>query len=480
MIKYEFFDYDKMNERLNNLIKTKYKNEVRKLKPIAYSPCGFEVEHYVIGKGDKHFIVMGGTHGNEIIGPDFVTQLMENIASGEGYFKDFDENSITIDFIPCQNPEGFIISTEILKKYLEGKSEDVLQTLSRSYWQAYREDDRRELLLNKFLTDLGAENNIKENFWDKFRFKEISKKELFEFCQENFNINKETFEKLWKEKIIPSSGIIKNGKIINNGNRYEVFPDISYEDIEEKDERYIKLKEKVKNIMQKDYTGYTFPKESLIDWRSNARGIDLNKNNPINLNLKLEERNLKNKKLFGSLRFSNLLREVPGPQGSPSINMDVFEFEPENYGLLKYLINQIENGEYIGMISYHGTGGLIYYHPLKPQTIRHEMDKEIVSQIDEINTFIADIYEKETGYIKQDYPKKITGTGDMLRNLIPGFLLIELSKMGGNPLGPYGDKDGNYTQTISTNFKAFSETIKYAKEVLEKENKKKELKKVIK
>ena len=46
----------------------------------------------------------------------------------------------------------------------------------------------------------------------------------------------------------------------------------------------------------------------------------------------------------------------------------------------------------------------------------------------------------------------------MIRQMLPGFLIIELSKMGGNPLGSYGDKN-NYKQVINDNIIAFNEIL---------------------
>ena len=44
--------------------------------------------------------------------------------------------------------------------------------------------------------------------------------------------------------------------------------------------------------------------------------------------------------------------------------------------------------------------------------------------------------------------------------MYPIDLLIELSPMGGNPIGPYGDKKGNYKKTIESNIKAFKSSMK--------------------
>ena len=52
------------------------------------------------------------------------------------------------------------------------------------------------------------------------------------------------------------------------------------------------------------------------------------------------------------------------------------------------------------------------------------------------------------------YPDRITGVGDLLRKKYTASFILELSKMGGNPIGPYGDKNGNYMLTMESNMDA--------------------------
>lgn len=96
-IKFEILDYKKYNERLYNICNNpRNKFQVVKKPELGKSRCGFPIEHYTIGNGSKHIVYMGGAHGNEIIGVDFVTQLMNNIALGKGIFGDFDPEEFTI------------------------------------------------------------------------------------------------------------------------------------------------------------------------------------------------------------------------------------------------------------------------------------------------------------------------------------------------------------------------------------------------
>ena len=54
----------------------------------------------------------------------------------------------------------------------------------------------------------------------------------------------------------------------------------------------------------------------------------------------------------------------------------------------------------------------------------------------------------------------LSGCGDLLRSVFPGVILVELSKMGGNPISPYGDIFGNYRNVIKDNLKAFGSSLK--------------------
>lgn len=462
----EFITYDKLNEYLEILTNSKSKNKVIKRKDLATSPCGFPITHYTIGNGPKHITVMAGTHGTEIIGIDFILKLMKVISEGHGVYKNFDSNKFTLDFIPCQNPEGFIIVTESLKPYVNNLTENEFEKLSKEYYLNYCKDDKVYIEINKLLSSLSDEkqrSNIIKKFWDENRLKDITHNLILNFCQDNLkpttNLSDkidELFKNFYELKIIDDL----NDKVISkNKFHHQMFPDINYQNLPEKDERYILLKNKVKTIMETKYGNYSFNSAALVDWRANSNGVDLNKNNPNNFKIKNEEkRKNKFKPLFGNLRFVNLMREVPGPQGKVSISDDKFTFEKENIGLLKHLLNLKKEEKYVGALSYHGTGGVIYSRPKDYRSVKDKQKSEALKTIDTYNDEFAKAYQKITEYNIMPYPKELTGTGDMIRQMLPGFLIIELSKMGGNPLGPYGDKN-NYKQVINDNIIAFNEIL---------------------
>ena len=449
-----FITYDKLNKYLYELTNNNYKNKVTKHPAIAFSPCGFPIEHYSIGHGHKHLVVIAGTHGTEIIGIDFVLKLMKAIAQGTGIYKDFAQNEITIDFIPCQNPESFIIVTESLKQYI---NEQNFQKISYEYYLNYRKDDIIYTKVNEFFKSLTQDKKVINNFWDEFRQKNISSSDLEQLLN-NHQINKNKIINLFDE--LKKLNIIDDNVIPKEKFHYSMFPNLNYKNLPEIDNRYIKLKNKIQKIMETNYDNYKFPKQSIIDWRANSNGVDLNKNNPKNFKFKNKEKENNNfKPLFGKLRFNSLMREVPGPQGTSSVNNQKFSFEPENLGLLKLLLNLKKDDKYAGVLSYHGTGGVIYFRPKNYLEEKDLKKAKLLKEIDEINTNMAKAYQIYTGYKEMPYEQNPIGTGDMIRQILPGFLIIELSKMGGNPLGPYGDKD-NYQKLINDNIIALNSLIK--------------------
>ena len=120
-------------------------------EPIGFSDCGFPILHYSIGNGPYEVLYMGGAHGNEIIGVDFILQLMRNMALGNGKFCDFDPNLFTVHFIPVQNPEGFFTTTYALDSVLKDKSSLEKEDFCRDYYLNYRSSNGDILNIQKLL-----------------------------------------------------------------------------------------------------------------------------------------------------------------------------------------------------------------------------------------------------------------------------------------------------------------------------------------
>jgi len=220
-------------------------------------------------------------------------------------------------------------------------------------------------------------------------------------------------------------------------------------------EKYKKIKDKVSKIYEK-YKD--LPKGSLITWSANADGIDLQANskyNPAINKIKKGETIYKD-----NLRHSNIKISHPGPINCPFDIEEGFKYTNEIIAINEFLKKLNKENKLYAYYNYHSTGGIIYQRPIKS----NECEKDIKEKTIE-NYFFSKIY---AGKPEENYPSykieknegKRTSTNDFFRIKYPIDLLIELSSMGGNPIGPYGDKKGNYKRTIESNIKAFKTSMK--------------------
>lgn len=467
-IDYEILNYEKFYRRLNEIcLNEANKFPVEKLESLGKSKCGFNIEHFKIGNGPTHIVYMGGCHGNEIISVDYVTQLMKNIALGLGEYQSFDHNEFTIDFIPCQNPEGFFTTTYALNSYMKNMTDEEVESFSKNYYNAYKKDDINAITVNKIINTFCTNINLSLNkvelqkaFWDLYRNQEIDITKIINFLMQYSKTTElqavtELVKSIWQEKLQPNY-IIPKDKYHN-----AIFADLTIDCIPEIDEAHIKLKEQLKKL----YKDNKFPIGTLANFFSNASGVNLNDNNEFFYN-DLKERIAKDGNVYGNLRDNNLLKNIPGPIGTPCENIDEpFKYSEENIALLDFLASQ-EDHNY-AFINCHGTGGLFYLYPVTENDMiqAHEDGVERKFQF-YINNRLATEYTKETGkvyeeftgtnapYKTQGYPEKITGVGDVLRKKYLASFLLELSKAGGNPIAPYCDREGNYKLTMLANFRA--------------------------
>lgn len=382
-MEYKLLDYKKLLDVLDE-IKNNDRNVNRVIEeaPIVYTKFGFPVMHYTIGRGRKHIVVMGGTHGCELIGVDFVTKLMKSIALGEGIFANFDSSKYTIDFFPLQNPEGFVISTTAINKVIPSDvTNKELERLCHNYYLFYREDDI----------------NTKNNPFDR-----------------SLKLHQKMFSSV-------------------------TFDDLSDDDYE--------LKQHIKYLDQL----YKYPSGSMVTWRSNGSGVDLNANNPDNPRISTVGEGIS----YDTRRYNNIINNFPSPSGVPCLSKNNFEFENENLALFNFLANLHERENFLALFTYHSTGGVIYHRPYSFPGQNYERNVYV-------NNVLASIYGRVTGYKTSGYTyldnPGLGGSGDLLRSFLPGIFLIELSPMGGNPIGPYGDIN-NYYRTIKDNIAAFQATF---------------------
>lgn len=221
----------------------------------------------------------------------------------------------------------------------------------------------------------------------------------------------------------------------------QVFEDTNHSCI---NKDYTLLRESVEEILS------NHPKGSIINWASNGNGIDLNSNS-IYKQVSPFEYNRQNV-------YNNIRMDIPSPIGYPGKNnQEAFSkaFQEEiEISSLKQLLKTLDNNyNLLGYLNYHSVGGLIYQRP-----------KFINKFYLTYNYLISKYYQEYT--IKNNYKygivektsDEITSVNDILKIKYPGNLLIELSPMMGNPIGPFGDIN-NYKQTIDCNIKSFIYTM---------------------
>lgn len=186
------------------------------------------------------------------------------------------------------------------------------------------------------------------------------------------------------------------------------------------------------------------PKGSIIDWASNGNGIDLNANTKINIK--------KEGTLNKTIAYNNIRADIPSPIGHPGNNQSKNFTQEIEIISLENLLKSLKNN-CVAFLNYHSVGGLIYQRP--------ENDDKFITSY---NYILSKFYQENTikNASKYDIVKGQSGraisVNDQLRQKYPGNILVELSPMGGNPIGPFGDPN-NIKNTIESNIYSFIYTM---------------------
>ena len=483
-ISYNKLSIDFYNEQIRNLLNDEKLIKLGiKRKILGYSTYGYPIDLISVGHGFYDLFVVGGTHSSEIITVDFILQLLKNISD----FEEFDPNFFTIKFIPIQNPEGFDICTSVFSDV----SSTNFQSKSMEYFLRYRTD----YLIFKAINDFNSLYDVSENssmFLSNF-------KSLI-----NNNVN---WKNLSDKRAFPNIKIFNN--IVNSfsdGNDFTflftflsnacltVIDKINSNDLHDSflyyfmnilNDSFTSISKvsltrynKLHQMMFKDssislkspslnrnvnlvYSILDNPKGSIITHDSTGRFINLNANNLLNPGISCIKNNILK---YGIGPKSNVRNYFPGPLGMPCLDVNNFKYTIENKLLYNLLKSSYDNGKYLAILLYHGTGGMIYYKPYQ-----YLMSDKNFSYFFDYNNNIADIYnegissvnDSNCGYKKMD-DSGTSGYGDLLRRIFPGVLLIELSRMGGNPIAPYGDCSNIYN-TLNENFLGFKKVLNFFK-----------------
>lgn len=471
----DFYD-GKINEILNDesLIKMGIRRDI-----LGFTTYGYPIDLISVGYGDHDLFIVGGTHSCEIISVDYVLQLIKNISS----FPEFDPNVFTIKVIPIQNPEGFDICTSSLF----GISDIDFESKSKEYFLRYRTDSLIFKVTRDFnaLFDYDSATSMLNGFKELIKspnWKNLSDKRampnivIFNGMIECFD-NPRDFDELFTylskcctsvisklddslhDSFLKSFMEILNDSFISRMNvdltKYQKLHQMMFDGVSVFDLKSSSLEDSVRRV----YSNPINPRGSIVTHDSTGQFINLNANHTNNPGISV----IKNNEVrYGFGPRSNVRNYFPGPLGIPCLDVNNFEFAPENRLLYDLLIDSYSNGRYFATLLYHGTGGMIYYKPYEDL-----MSKSDYSQYLSFNSDIANIYNEgishvnasNTGYRKLE-DSGYTGYGDLLRRTLPGVLLIELSRMGGNPISPYGDSSNIYN-TFNENFEGFRYLLDY-------------------
>lgn len=489
-VNYDKINYSKYREKIKNIINNP---ELQKFglnyEILGFTNYDYPIEAITLGYGDKEMFIVGGTHGSEVIGIDFVMQLIDNIPNME----QFNPELYKIIFIPLQNPEGFDISSSTFSDI----ADEEYREKSYEYYERHRTDVLISMAmssLNEFVSELLNSNYIisaqllllklkqfinNDNKWQSLNdVRAIPQIDvLIKKINEIDNVT--DFNDLKSQLISVSNSILRNLNFSDSKEqgfmllltefRNGFSGDLIWNDIDNENRKKLHqlmfenvgfdniAGEALKKQVTKLYNDYPFPEGSQIKFDANGNGVNLNANTFTNPGIKLKQEGTI---VYGNRDRDNIPRYFKGPIGAPSVDVNHFEYEKENKYLFNILNDSYNRGKYLFTFLYHGTGGLIYYKP--EETV---MDFDDYSEFYNYNKILAEIYSEKTKY-KILEVSDISGYGDYLRKTFPGVLLIELSKMCGNPIAPYGDYNNIYN-VMNDNIEAFKSVLGYCNELLE-------------
>lgn len=490
--KYQLLNYQTYRQELNKLFNNEKLIKLGLEKStLFYTDYGYPYDLLTIGKGVKELILVGGTHGSEHISIDFLLNFIQILPD----IKEFDPSLFKLIIIPLQNPEGFDISSNNLKSI----SNEKVTKKAYEYYLRYRTD----AIITSALTQLN-------NCFDKlYNMPNLSPNEI-SLILRYFIQNNQAWQQLSLSNVIPNIKIF-NAKIISS-------PNIKINNIQDlqtflidscnytisklnpsnihdqflllfmnilkkhfttnklwtpiKNEEQLKLYQQMfennnfqglhNPILTQDisniYIKWNHPKGSQIGHDATGNGINLNANTPLNRGITSIQNN---QIVYGPFVKNNIKNYTPGPLGVPTKDVTNFQFTKENIYLKELIKKSIQQDKYLATLLFHGTGGQIFYNPYQPI-----MTYETYTSFFKYNEELAQLYSYATNYQLLDI-SDTSGFGDYLRRNFPGVLLIELSKMGGNPIGPYGDQNNIYN-VFQDNSKAITNLLNHFSKKLTK------------
>lgn len=395
------YDYEEVEDEINEIIKKSESNTYSfiEIENNWKTECDLPIRHYSIGSGIKHIVLLAAVHGAEIISTEFLIYVINYIVKTEKEFLEI-LKEYTLDFIPIVNPEGYIITTSAIRTQIpRNMSASDIERICSKYLQLYKEDDDK--VIDGEMTD---------------------------------NTELKYYQSMFKQAT------------------YQYIPD-----------KYKKVKEKIKGIYQK----YKIPDGAIIAWSANANGIDLNANTKYNRNISRIDNG---EELYMHLRYSNIRFSEPGPINCPYDKNKGFFQEKETVFISDFLEELYNSNKLSAIFNYHSTGGLI---DQRPSELEDDLkDRNINLKDKALNNYMfAKFYQSETYKNLNNKDEKydilkdrsvIKTLNGLCRVLYPLDMLVELSELGGNPIGPYSNID-NYNSIMKSNLEAIKKSISYLK-----------------
>lgn len=256
-IEYTLPTIDVISKRINSFLQRH--SDIATMDEIGKTRLGYSINRIKIGNGPKDLFIVGGTHSNEVIAVDTISQFLEH------FDDEFDQSlldEVTIHIVPIQNPEGYKVLDSLMTEiigYTERNGID-LEEFCHDYYINYRTDDLifksfREM--NMFMTD--------ENFISHFR---------------EFILSNEVYKRLHEKNVLPSLN--------------KKFPYLSKDD---KDTIMISFDEALLNIS---------PSLSLEEYLFEVRTIIMDTRNKLDLNNKHDVAF----KIYLEMLFSSLVKPL--------------------------------------------------------------------------------------------------------------------------------------------------------------------------
>lgn len=207
----------------------------------------------------------------------------------------------------------------------------------------------------------------------------------------------------------------------------EMFKHVDYTVISAK---YPILREKVKERQAKA----NMPPWTLQFTSSNGNGVDLNEDTDNNGTRKKLRENAEAKIYNGLGYINNIPKSEPSSIGYPG---EEGTTQLENKAFENFLQNLQKNRQVIGMFNLGATGGQVYYNPSPDWNL----PKEWIEYNQLTVKMLVDIMQNENpeNVYKINDDDRCECRNDYYRSIVPGDYYIALSKMGGNPIAPYGD-----------------------------------------